>query len=227
MAGGYELTYRRLGMLEFPRERMRAGLRFIKTARLGAHEFKLVTPVDAPPQVLPIFELESDEPTAGKRQFDFQYQGEPHLFGMVDEAFLNADHLKAFVREALGPLDHRGHQTEYPVRYAVKLAYPCEVEVAVVGRRQGQGKSHVQNFGGWLKDQFSEKFGLLMEDRSKEIRQAAQRRCDSDAFRREAAEALENMAVTDLAEKLTHYARIPNVIKRAAEMFVVMDVMES
>lgn len=226
MAGGYELTYRRLGMLEFPRERMQAALEFVKTARLGAHEFRLVMPVDAPPQVLPIFELESDEPTAGRKRFDFQYQGEPHLYNMVCNAFFDIDHLKAFVKEALGPLDFQGHQTEHSIP-DVKLAYPCEAEVCMSGRHQGQGRSRVEEFGGWLREQFSQKFGPLMEDRSKELRQAAQRRCDSDAFQREAAETLEDLAVNELAEKLSHFAKIPNVIERAAKLFVVADVMGS
>lgn len=226
MAGGYELVYQRLGMLEFPRNRVRAALKFVKTVRLGAHEFKLLTLVDASPQVLPVFELESDEPTTGRKRFDSQYQGEPYLYDMVCNTFFSIDHLKAFVGRALGPLDTWGHQTEYSTP-DVKLIYPCEAEVCMVGRRQGEGKKQVKDFGSWLREQFSQQYGLLMEDRSKELRQAAQRRCDSDAFRKEAAETLENMAVEELAIRLTHYAEIPNVIERAAKLFVVLDVMES
>ena len=227
MAGGYELTYQRLSDLEFPRERMSAAMKFLRTARLGAHQFQLVLFEDAPPQVIPFFGIESDEPTAGIRQFSAQYSGEPHLFDMVRSVFLDAEHMKAFVRRSLGPLDHRGHQMEHPVRYAVKLAYPCTAEIAMSGRSQGQGKKHQQDFSDWLRQCFSERYGLLMEDRSKELRCAAQRRMDSDNFKAEAVATLEELAVTNLAEKLRHYAKIPNVIERAAKVFVVMDVMES
>lgn len=228
MAGGYELTHRRLGDLEFPRERMRAALKFVKTARLGTHEFNLTGLEDRTPQVLPIFNIESDEPTAGRWPFMVsQDAGVLSLWGIVCNAFFDPNHMRAFVRNALGPLDQMGRQMEYPARYVVKLAHPCIAEVVIMGRAKWEGKSRVQDFNSWLRNCFSEEHTLLMEDRSKQLHMAALFRTNTDAFKKDAAEALENLAVNDLAGKLRHYAKIPNVIERAAKMFVVMDVMEN
>jgi hypothetical protein len=226
MAGGYELTYRRLGAIEYPRECVAAALRFVRTTRLGPHEFRLIVSADEPPIVLPIFGVASDEPSSGTWEFDLRYSGEPRLDRIAIDAFLNSSHMKAFAQRSIGELDYRGQQKEWP-KPDVQLAYPCTAEVVLSGRCQGQGKKQQQSFSSWIQETFSQQYAKLMSDRSKELRQAAEALVATDAFRTEAARALEDMAVNDLAGKLRHYAAVPNVIKRAAELFVVMDVMES
>lgn len=219
MAGGYELAYRRLAATPFIIERWERAVACIPTIRPLRHEFKLLTPVDnEPPKVLPLWTLVSDDFTEfGETTMDPQYSGEPHLWERISDGFFHLDALKPFVRRTYASGD--------PL-LGVKPVYPCEKDVIIDGRGQGRGKKYQQNFGDWLRDTFYDAFVKKIRAREDEIRREVFARMDKPDFKEEAVTTLEELAVEELAQRMTQFSKVPNVIERAAKLFVVLDVME-
>jgi hypothetical protein len=210
MAGGYELVYRRLAALPEVRERWTCAARAVEEARLTRHAFRLVLSDDAPPGVRVEWTVEACLPggtAAGTYRPDQWFQ----LWDVIRERIMPASFLRG-VAEAN--------------RETVRRTYPCQTQVAEEGRGVGDKGGHQMSFAAWALDAFKARHQERMDRRTQEIKDEARARESSPAFKEEARRALEDLAVEDLASKMVLYARVPNVIKRASELFVVKDVME-
>jgi hypothetical protein len=213
VANGYELAYRRLAELPFLAERWDAAHRCIQNVRVTTHEFRLLVSSDETPEVTPLFKLAADCRTFGEPVVDIRYSGEPNIWNLVHDKYFDQHCVQQFVRAAYGR--------------DVQPVFPCDPEVIVEGRNQGRGKKYQQSFASWWADQFIGDRGKWAEKRSQELRARIDEIMDTAEFLEGARVVLEDLAVADLADKMLHYSKIPNVIKRAAELFVVADVMGS
>ena len=213
MANGYELAYRRLAQLPFLSERWDMAHRCIQNVRVTTHEFRLLVSSDETPEVTPLFKLEADCRTFGEAKIDVRYTGEPRLWDTIHNRYFDQGCVLQFIQAAYGR--------------DVETVYPCDLDVIVGGRQQGRGKKYQQSFTAWWADQFIASRSKTIQDRGQELRVQMENIMNSDAFLEEARATLEDLAVAELADKMLHFSKIPNVIKRAAELFVVADVMGS
>jgi hypothetical protein len=210
MAGGYELVYRRLAALPEVKERWEYAARAVEETRLTRHMFRLVLSADAPPDVRVEWTVEADLPgetVADTYRPDQWFQ----LWDVIRERIMPASFLR-WVAEAN--------------REMVRRTYPCQTQVVEEGRGHGGKGGYQMSFAAWALDAFQARYKERIDQRTQEIKNEARIFEASPAFKEEARRALEDLAVEDLASKMMLYARIPNVIKRASELFVVKDVME-
>lgn len=231
MSKGYDLIYDRLWAHEKTRFLVDAMEAALRTFRASEYRFKLSLAHDAPPELNTEWRIVSTAGPTGGRVLDawtdFRYGDAPDIWAIVTDKVVNHQAMRDVAR-VLYP-DDREHswQSLPPVREGqIPRTFPCLKHVVVEGRRHGDKGGSKDSFSTWAMDRIRAKHQENMELRRKKVVHRTNAIAESLPFKMEHDRTLEELAVEELAQRMVHFSKIPNVIERASKLFVVKDVME-
>jgi hypothetical protein len=208
MSNGYDLARERLEALPEVQELLAEMEAVIRTVRPVEYRFKLQVPVDEAP--FPFVEW--------KVVHDFNLLGSWHSSDGINpwnvvSGVQRSRRLDAIANES------------YPDRTG--RVYPCNKEVLVYGRKYGQKGGFLASFSDWVMSKCMRKWQDILEGATARCESTVDSMMDSPEFQEASWRALRELAADDLSDRMVLFSRIPGVVERAGELYVVKGVMES